>query len=94
MTTTPTLSRRLRSRHIQFIALGGAIGSGLFYGSTATISLAGPSVLLGYIIGGCLMFIIMRALGEMATDDPESGSFSEYAHHYVGPFAGFLVGWT
>lgn len=90
----PALRRSLSSRHIQFIALGGAIGSGLFYGSANTIGLAGPAVLFGYIIGGGIIFIVMRALGEMAVAEPESGSFSEYAHRYVGPFAGFAVGWT
>lgn len=90
----PALRRTLTNRHIQFIALGGAIGSGLFYGSTATISLAGPAVLIGYIAGGGLMFLIMRALGEMATAEPVSGSFSDYAYRYLGPFAGFAVGWT
>ena len=90
----PALRRTLRARHIEFIALGGAIGSGLFYGSSTTISLAGPAVLIGYIAGGGLMFVVMRALGEMATAEPLSGSFSAYAHKYAGPFAGFMVGWT
>ena len=90
----PRLRRSLSSRHIQFIALGGAIGSGLFYGSANTIGLAGPAVLFGYVIGGGIIFIVMRALGEMAVAEPESGSFSEYAHRYVGPFGGFAVGWT
>jgi AAT family amino acid transporter len=92
--TTPTLQRSLRSRHVQFIALGGAIGSGLFYGSSTTIGVAGPAVLVAYLLGGGIMFVIMRALGEMATAEPISGSFSAYAHRYVGPFAGFVVGWT
>ena len=90
----PTLRRSLTSRNIQFIALGGAIGSGLFYGSANTIGLAGPAVLFGYIIGGGIIFVVMRALGEMAVAEPDSGSFSEYAHRYVGSFAGFAVGWT
>lgn len=90
----PALQRQLSSRYIQFIALGGAIGSGLFYGSAATIGVAGPAVLIGYTLGGALMFLIMRALGEMATAEPEAGSFSVYAHRYIGPFAGFAVGWT
>ncbi len=93
-TAKPTLERSLRNRHIQFIALGGAIGSGLFLGSGNTIGLAGPSILLGYVIGGGLVFIVMRALGEMAAAEPVSGSFSAYAHRYVGSFAGFAVGWT
>jgi len=90
----PALRRSLSSRNIQFIALGGAIGSGLFYGSANTIGLAGPAVLFGYIIGGGIIFVVMRALGEMAVAEPDSGSFSEYAHRYIGSFAGFAVGWT
>lgn len=89
-----TLHRGLKNRHIQLIALGGAIGAGLFYGSASTIELAGPAVLLGYLIGGVVIYIILRALGEMAVHDPVSGSFSAYAHKYLGPFAGFLTGWT
>ncbi|MGI8383959.1 amino acid permease [Robertmurraya sp. P23] len=88
------LQRGLDNRHIQLIALGGAIGVGLFYGSSATIQMAGPSILLSYLIGGIVIFTIMRALGEMAVDEPISGSFSSYAHRYLGPFAGYLTGWT
>lgn len=88
------LQRGLSNRHIQLIALGGAIGVGLFYGSSATIQMAGPSILLSYLIGGIVIFTIMRALGEMAVDEPISGSFSSYAHKYLGPFAGYLTGWT
>lgn len=88
------LQRNLSERHIQMIALGGAIGVGLFYGSATTIQMAGPAITLSYIFGGLIIFIIMRALGEMATAEPLSGSFSAYAYRYVGPFAGFLTGWT
>lgn len=88
------LKRGLQDRHIQLIALGGAIGVGLFYGSATTIQMAGPSVLLGYLIGGIVIFAIMRALGEMAVAEPVSGSFSSYANRYLGSFAGFLTGWT
>lgn len=88
------LQRGLDNRHIQLIALGGAIGVGLFYGSSATIQMAGPAILLSYLIGGIVIFTIMRALGEMAVDEPISGSFSSYAHRYLGPFAGYLTGWT
>lgn len=90
----PQLKRGLSNRHIQLIALGGSIGVGLFYGSSSTIQLAGPSVLLAYIIGGIVIFTIMRALGEMAVAEPVSGSFSSYANKYLGEFAGFLSGWT
>lgn len=88
------LQRGLSNRHIQLIALGGAIGVGLFYGSSATIQMAGPAILLSYLIGGLVIFTIMRALGEMAVDEPVSGSFSSYANRYLGPFAGYLTGWT
>ncbi len=88
------LKRGLKNRHLQMIALGGAIGTGLFYGSTATISMAGPAVILSYLIGGGVIFLIMRMLGEMAVDEPVTGSFSYYAEKYWGKFPGFLVGWN
>lgn len=88
------LSRGLTLRHILFIALGSAIGTGLFYGSASAISLAGPSVLLAYLIGGAAVYMVMRAMGEMALAHPVSGSFSEYATRYLGRGAGFVTGWT
>ncbi|MGV3344259.1 amino acid permease [Enterobacteriaceae bacterium LUAb1] len=90
----PHLLRGLSARHIRFIALGSAIGTGLFYGSAAAIQIAGPAVLLAYLVGGTAVFIVMRALGEMAVRNPISGSFGSYASHYLGPLAGFLTGWT
>ncbi|GAB2736600.1 amino acid permease [Salinifilum aidingensis] len=90
----PALSRGLKARHIRFIALGSAIGTGLFYGSSEAIGLAGPSVLLAYLIGGLAVFFVLRALGEMAVDDPVPGSFGEYAARHLGPLAGFVTGWT
>ena len=56
------MRRGLKNRHLQMIALGGAIGTGLFYGSTSTIALAGPSVMLSYLVGGIVIFFIMRIL--------------------------------
>ncbi|UOQ91224.1 amino acid permease [Agromyces endophyticus] len=88
------MRRGLSARHIRFIALGSAIGTGLFYGSSAAIQAAGPAVLLAYMLGGAVIFIVMRALGEMAVRHPVAGSFGQYASRYVGPFAGFLTGWT
>ena len=88
------LTRGLKNRHLQMIALGGAIGTGLFYGSTSTIALAGPAVMLAYLLGGIVIFFIMRMLGEMAVDEPVSGSFSYYATKYWGRFPGFLSGWN
>lgn len=88
-----SLKRGLKNRHLQMIALGGAIGTGLFYGSASTIQLAGPAISLSYLIGGCVIFFIMRMLGEMAVDNPVSGSFSSYANTYWHEFVGFyLVG--
>lgn len=91
---TGALRRSLTARHIRFMALGSAIGTGLFYGSSAAIQQAGPAVLLAYVIGGAAVFLVMRALGEMAVRHPVSGSFGQYASRYLGPFAGFLTGWT
>ncbi|MGR4040372.1 amino acid permease [Pseudomonas sp. 910_21] len=88
------LHRGLSTRHIRFIALGSAIGTGLFYGSAAAIQKAGPSVLLAYLIGGAAIYLTMRALGEMAVRTPVSGSFGYYASHYLGRYAGFLTGWS
>jgi aromatic amino acid transport protein AroP len=88
------LRRGLKNRHIQLIALGGAIGTGLFLGIAQTIQTAGPSVLLGYGIAGIIAFFIMRQLGEMVVDEPVAGSFSYFADKYFGPFAGFLSGWN
>jgi amino acid transporter, AAT family len=91
---TQHLQRRLTSRLITFMALGMAIGTGLFLGSANSIQMAGPSVIFAYLFGGLMIFIIMRALGEMAVNDPVAGSFSSYAHRYLGPFAGYLTGWN
>ena len=88
------LQRGLKNRHLQMMALGSAIGTGLFYGSASTISLTGPSVMVAYLIGGIVIYFIMRMLGEMAVDEPVSGSFSYYATKYLGPFPGFLSGWN
>ncbi|WP_113627195.1 proline-specific permease ProY [Pectobacterium peruviense] len=88
------LKRGLSTRHIRFIALGSAIGTGLFYGSASAIQMAGPSVLLAYLIGGIVAYIIMRALGEMSVHNPQSSSFSRYAQDYLGPLAGYVTGWT
>ncbi|HTV85699.1 MAG TPA: amino acid permease [Dyella sp.] len=91
---TQHLQRGLTSRLITFMALGMAIGTGLFLGSASSIMMAGPSVIFAYMVGGLMIYIIMRALGEMAVHDPVPGSFSSYAHRYLGPFAGYLTGWN
>ncbi|WP_114853947.1 amino acid permease [Brachybacterium sp. YJGR34] len=99
-TTTPppartTASRRrgLTARHIHFIALGSAIGTGLFYGSAGAIQAAGPSVLLVYLLGGAVVYFMLRALGEMAVRMPISGSFAEYTRRFLGRWAGYITGW-
>ncbi len=89
-----TLKKELTIRHIRFMAIGSAIGTGLFYGSAEAIKMAGPSILIAYIIGGIAAWIILRALGEMAVNNPRAGSFSSYAHQYLGPIAGYITGWT
>lgn len=88
------LQRGLSNRHIQLIALGGSIGTGLFLGIGSAAVLAGPSVILGYAIAGIIAFFIMRQLGEMVVEEPVSGSFSHFAYKYWGPFAGFASGWN
>jgi AAT family amino acid transporter/D-serine/D-alanine/glycine transporter len=76
------------------IAIGGAIGVGLFLGSGKAIAKAGPGLLLSYAIGGIAIFFIMRALGELLLHKPVAGSFATYAEEFVGPFAGFATGWS
>ena len=87
------LKRHLKARHIRLMALGSAIGVGLFLGSASAIQIAGPSILLGYFIAGIVGFIVLRALGEMAVHEPVAGSFAAYANTYIGPLAGYMVGW-
>ncbi|MGV9923807.1 D-serine/D-alanine/glycine transporter [Nocardia rhamnosiphila] len=88
------LSRQLANRHIQLIAIGGAIGTGLFMGSGKTISLAGPSVILVYMIIGFFLFFVMRAMGELLLSNSGYKSFSDFAGDLLGPWAGFFTGWT
>ena len=89
-----SLHRGLKNRHIQLIALGGAVGTGLFLGSASVIKSAGPAVILGYAIAGFIAFLIMRQLGEMVVEEPVAGSFSHFAYKYWGNFAGFASGWN
>lgn len=89
-----SLRRGLHNRHIQLIALGGAIGTGLFYGASDSIGAAGPAVIVSYLVGGVIIYLVMRALGEMSVHNPTSGAFSEYAHDYWGDLAGFVSGWN
>ena len=94
MPPEPHLSRNLRNRHIQLIALGGTIGVGLFLGSARAIRHGGPALLLSYAVGGIAIFFIMRALGELLAYRPVAGAFASYAEEFCGPFAGFVTGWS
>jgi len=88
------LKRRLTSGQMSMIAIGGAIGTGLFLGSKFAIGFAGPSVIISYAIGGLITLLLMGCLAEMTVAHSTSGSFGAYAEHYIGPLAGFLFGWT
>lgn len=88
------MQRKLSSRHMQMIALGGTIGVGLFMGAGATIKWTGPSVLIAYIIAGLFLYMIMRALGEMLYIDPATGSFAKFASEYMHPIFGYLTAWS
>lgn len=86
--------RGLNSRQVQMIAIGGAIGVGLFLGAGANIAKAGPSLIIMYALAGVIIFFIMRALGELLLYRPVSGSFAEYSREFLGPFFGYFTGWT
>lgn len=89
-----TLSRGLKNRHVQLIAIGGAIGTGLFLGAGKSIHLAGPSILFAYIITGIICFLIMRALGELLLSNLEYHSFVDFVNDYFGRRVAFVTGWT
>src|SRR6516165_7509209 len=88
------LRRSLSARRMTMIAIGGAIGTGLFLGSGFAISLAGPAVLVSYAIGALIALLLMGCLAEMTVAHPTTGSFGAYAEHYLGPLAGFLVSYA
>lgn len=88
------LQRELSNRHVQLIAIGGAIGTGLFLGAGQTIAMTGPSILLTYILIGFMLFMFMRGLGEIIIQNTEFKSFADVTNKYIGPFAGFVTGWT
>lgn len=90
---TAPLSRRLTQRQLNMIAIGGVIGAGLFVGSGVAIQVIGPGAFLTYALAGVLIIIVMRMLGEMATANPSTGSFADYARKALGGWAGFSVGW-
>ncbi|MFE5775787.1 amino acid permease [Brachybacterium sp. NPDC056505] len=90
----PHLERSLGNRHIQLIAIGGAIGTGLFMGSGKTISVAGPSVLLVYVVIGFMLYFVMRAMGEILLSRREYRNFADFTGDLLGPWAAFFTGWT
>src|SRR5262245_23477049 len=89
--TEEGLQRRLSPRQLTMIAIGGAIGVGLFLGSTVTIGLAGPGVIVTYVVGAVIALIMGYALAEMAVVHPLAGSFGVYAERYLSPWFGFVV---
>ncbi|MFJ8841856.1 amino acid permease [Streptomyces cyaneofuscatus] len=93
--TTPAepLEHGLKQRHLTMLGLGGVIGAGLFVGSGAGIAVAGPAIVVSYLIAGTLAMLVMRMLGEMSAAMPASGSFSVHAERALGRWAGFSVGW-
>lgn len=87
------LRRGLKQRHLTMIAIGGVIGAGLFVGSGVVINETGPAAFLSYAVTGVLIILVMRMLGEMATANPSTGSFADYARQALGGWAGFSVAW-
>lgn len=91
--SNPQLHQSLKQRHLSMIALGGVIGAGLFVGSGVVINGVGPGAFITYAMTGVLIVMIMRMLGEMATANPSTGSFADYARDALGGWAGFSVAW-
>ena len=88
------MERGLSNRHVQFIAIGGTIGTGLFLGSGKSISLTGPSIVFVYILVGVVMFLLMRAIGEMMYRDPSQHTFINFVERYLGHGWGKFAGWS
>src|SRR5271165_781829 len=89
----PQLSQGLSQRQLTMIAIGGVIGAGFFVGSGVVIRTAGPAAVVTYVLCGVLVVLVMRMLGEMATANPSTASFADYARDALGGWAGFSVGW-
>lgn len=87
------LERTMTSRHIMMMALGGAIGAGLFKGSSKAIDLAGPSVMIPYLIGGVILLFIMQGLAEMAVRNSEARTFRDLVQSILGPYAAYFLDW-
>ena len=88
------MERGLTNRHVQFIAIGGTIGTGLFLGSGKSIAFTGPSIVLVYIAVGAIMFLLMRAIGEMMYRDPSQHTFINFIDRYLGRGWGRFAGWS
>lgn len=88
-----SLSNKLKTRHLTMMSIAGVIGASLFVGSGDIIAKTGPAVVLVYLLGGILVILIMRMLGEMSANSPDTGSFSTYAERAIGRWAGFTIGW-
>jgi GABA permease len=93
MNQPATLQKGLKQRHLTMIAIGGVIGAGLFVGSGVVINQTGPAAFVSYFVTGVLIVLVMRMLGEMATANPSTGSFSDYSRRALGGWAGFSVAW-
>src|ERR1700742_792008 len=93
MAAAPQLQQGLSQRQLTMIAIGGIIGAGFFVGSSVVIGKAGPAAFVTYALCGVLVILVMRMLGEMATANPSTGSFADYARQALGSWAGFSVGW-
>ncbi|WP_026678885.1 amino acid permease [Fictibacillus gelatini] len=87
------LARGLKARHIMMIALGGAIGSGIFKGSSSSINLAGPGVVISYLFAGFILYFVMQALAELAIRNPKAKTLRDLIQAVLGPFTGFFAGW-
>src|SRR5258708_18699087 len=87
-------SRTLKGRHLQLMGMGAAIGAGFFLSSGSAIHEAGPGLLLAYLLAGTVMYLIMRALGELALAHPSAGSFTTDATQFLVPLPAFIMGWS
>lgn len=83
----------LKARHVNMIAIGGAIGTGLFLGAGGRLHHAGPALAIGYLVCGIFAFFVVRALGELVLHRPSSGSFVSYAREFLGEKGGYAAGW-